>query len=124
MDREIITTPGGERLVLVPEAEYARLIEAREVVEDVAAFDRAKRKLKSGEEELVPSAVVKRLLAGDNPVRVWRRHRGLSVKALAEKTGLAQPYISQVETGRRDGTIGTLKKISKALELTLDDLVG
>ena len=123
MDRDIITTPGGERLVLVPEVEYARLVEASETIEDVAAFDRAKRKLKSGEEELVPSALVKRLLAGDNPIRVWRRHRGLSVKALAEKTGLAQPYISQVETGRRDGTVATLKKIAKALSITIDDLV-
>jgi DNA-binding XRE family transcriptional regulator len=124
MDRDIITTPGGERLVLVPEAEYVRLVEAHETIEDVAAFDRAKRKLKSGEEELVPSAVVKRLLAGDNPIRVWRRHRGVSVKALAEKTGLAQPYISQVETGRRDGTVATLRKVAKALGVTIDDLVG
>ncbi len=123
MDRDIITTPGGERLVLVPEAEYAHLVEAREMIDDVAAFDRATRKLKSGEEELVPSAVVKRLLAGDNPVRVWRRHRGLSVKALADKAGLAQPYISQVETGRRDGTVATLKKIAKELGVALDDLV-
>jgi ribosome-binding protein aMBF1 (putative translation factor) len=109
--------------VLVPEAEYVRLVEAREMIEDVAAFDRATRKLKSGAEELVPSAAVKRLLAGDNPIRVWRRHRGLSVKALAEKAGLAQPYISQVETGQRDGTVETLKKIANALGLTLDDLV-
>lgn len=124
MDRNIITTPGGERLVLVPEAEYDRLIEAREMIEDVAAYDKAKRRLKSGEDELIPSDVVKRLLAGDNAIRVWRRHRGLSVKALADKTGLAQPYVSQVETGRRDGTVATLKKIAKALDVTIDDLTG
>jgi hypothetical protein len=37
----------------------------------------------AGEEELVPSDVVERLLAAENPIRVWRTHRGLTSAALA-----------------------------------------
>ena len=56
--------------------------------------------------------------------RVWRQHRDLSVKALAEKAGIAPAYLSQIETGKRDGTLSTIKKIADALDVTVDDLVG
>ena len=64
-----------------------------------------------------------RLLAGDNPVRVWREHRGLKTGELAEAAGLSQAYVSQIEAGRREGSIGALKAISKALTVNIDDLV-
>nr|WP_244424802.1 helix-turn-helix transcriptional regulator [Methylobacterium nodulans] len=48
----------------------------------------------------------------------------MTAKALAEKAGIAQPFLSQIETGRREGTIDTLRKLAQALNLTLDDLVG
>jgi DNA-binding XRE family transcriptional regulator len=124
MDHRIIVTPGGERLVLVPESDYAQLIEAREMADDVAAFDAAKRKLADGTEELLPAAFAKRILKGENPIRVWRDYRGMTATALAAKAGLAQAYVSQVETGTRDGTVGTLKKIAAALGVTLDDIAG
>ncbi|HEX4111631.1 MAG TPA: helix-turn-helix transcriptional regulator [Stellaceae bacterium] len=94
------------------------------MADDVAAFDAAKRKLADGIEELLPAAFANRILKGESPIRVWRDYRGMTVKTLAAKTGLAQPYVSQVETGARDGTVGTLKKIAAALDVTLDDIAG
>jgi transcriptional regulator with XRE-family HTH domain len=38
--------------------------------------------------------------------------------------GLAPAYLSQIETGKRDGTLETYRKIAEALNLTLDDLAG
>jgi DNA-binding XRE family transcriptional regulator len=121
--RQIIIAPNGDRLVVMPEADYERLLDAAEMAEDVAAYDEAKRRLVAGEEESVPSAVVARILAGENLVRVWREHRGLTVSALAERAGIAQPYLSQIETGKREGTLQTMKKIADALKLTVDDLI-
>jgi DNA-binding XRE family transcriptional regulator/PHD/YefM family antitoxin component YafN of YafNO toxin-antitoxin module len=121
--RQIIIAPNGDRLVVMPEADYERLLDAAEMAEDVAAYDEAKRRLAAGEEESVPSAVVARILAGENLVRVWREHRGLTVSALAERAGIAQPYLSQIETGKREGTLQTMKKIADALKLTVDDLI-
>lgn len=117
-------TPSGDELVVIPAAEYARMIEAIEMAEDVAAFDEFERKLAAGEEELIPAEIVDRILAGENRVRVWREHRGLSVKALAEKAGVTAAYLSQVETGKRDGTLETYRKLAGALRLTLDELAG
>jgi len=121
--RQIIIGPDGERLVVIPEVVYERLLDAAEIAEDIAAYDEFERRLAAGEEELIPSAVVDRILAGENLVRVWREHRGLTVSALAVKAGIAQPYLSQIETGKREGTLQTMKKIADALKLTVDDLI-
>ncbi len=120
---QVIRTPNGERMVVLPEAAFLRLRDAAEMAEDVAAFDEAKRKLAAGEEEFLPSSMVDRILNGENLVRVWREHRGLTVSALAQMAGIAQPYLSQIETGKREGTLQTMKKIADALKVTLDDLV-
>jgi DNA-binding XRE family transcriptional regulator len=117
-------TPSGDDMVVLPAADYARLIDAVEMAQDVAAFDEFDRKLAAGEEELIPAVIVDRILAGENRVRVWREHRAVSVKALAEAAGLTPAYLSQLETGKRDGTLDTYRKLAKALRVTLDELAG
>jgi DNA-binding Xre family transcriptional regulator len=123
MQHQVITTPSGERLVVLPESDYRALVEAAEDAADRTAADAFARRLAAGEEEFVPSEVLERLLAGENRVRVWREHRGLSVSALAERAGIAQAFLSQIETGKREGRVETLKQLARALSLTIDDLV-
>ena len=123
MSTQIITTPSGDRLVVLPEADYQALVAAAEDAADIATVRRFNERLTSGEEELVPAAIVDRLVAGENAIRVWREHRGLSANSLAEKAGIAQAFLSQIETGKRDGTVTTLKKIADALSVTVDDLI-
>ncbi|MEI6270438.1 MAG: helix-turn-helix domain-containing protein [Methylococcaceae bacterium] len=41
---------------------------------------------------------------------------------MAEKAGMAQASIAQMEGGKRNGTVAALKKIADALNLDLDDL--
>ncbi|CAO4180530.1 helix-turn-helix domain-containing protein [Methylorubrum extorquens] len=124
MNPQIIITPGGERLVLVPEADFEALVAAAEDNVDRTAVAEFRRKLAAGEEELVPASVVERLVSGENRVRVWREHRGLSGAALAKQAGLAQAYLSQIETGAREGTVETYGKLAAALSVSLDDLAG
>jgi DNA-binding XRE family transcriptional regulator len=82
----------------------------------VAAYHRTRG------EEGVPIEIVDRLLAGVNPVRVWREHRGLTLPALADAAGIGKGYLSQIETGDRHGTVETMKKLASALGVDLDDL--
>lgn len=124
MNAHRFTTPAGERLVILSEADYTALIEAAEDAADRAALAQFRQRLAVGEEELIPAEIVDRLLGGENRIRVWREHRGLTVAALAARAGIAQPFLSQIETGKRDGTVETLRRIADALSLTLDDLVG
>jgi DNA-binding XRE family transcriptional regulator len=116
-------SPSGDELVVLPAAEYRRLVDAVEMAEDIAAYDDIQRKLVAGEEEFIPAEYVYRMLDGENRVLVWRELRGLTSKQLAEAAGISQPYLSQIETGKREGSIGTMKKIANALKIGLDDLV-
>lgn len=73
-------------------------------------------------EATVPSAVVRRLIRGENPVKVWREYRDMTLRALADRADMSKGYLSQIEGGERTGTISTLKKIAETLKIDLDDL--
>jgi hypothetical protein len=100
--------------VLLAVDELAEIIEDRAVQ---AGYERTRA------EETVPIAVVDRLLAGENPIRVWREHRGLSLIALAAAAGLGKGYLSQLERGARQGPVSTIQRLAAALCVDLDDLV-
>jgi transcriptional regulator with XRE-family HTH domain len=53
---------------------------------------------------------------------VWREYREMTVAALARRAGLARPYLTQLETGKRAGTIETMRRVAKALDVSIDDL--
>ncbi|TXN24699.1 MULTISPECIES: helix-turn-helix domain-containing protein [Methylobacterium] len=124
MNAQTIVTPAGERLVMLSEADFKLLAEAAEDNADRLAVQEYRRRLAAGEEELVPSEIVDRLLSGESRIRVWREHRGMTAKVLAEEAGIAQPFLSQIETGKREGTVDTLRSLADALGVTIDDLVG
>lgn len=123
MNAQIIVTPSGERLAVLPETEYLALVDAAEETADREAVRRWKAAMDAGEEEMLPAALVDRILAGESPVRVWREHRGMTAQALAEVCGIAQSYLSQIETGKRDGTLETMAKLAGALGVLVDDLL-
>lgn len=124
MTGQFITTPEGERMVVISESDYRALLEALDDAEDLKAVRIFKDRMKRGEEEFLPAAMVDAILNGDNRIRVWREHRGLSATALAKAASIAAAYLSQIETGKRDGTVETYRKLAKALRVSLDDLIG
>ena len=101
---------------------YENLFQDTEMLQDIHAYDEAKKAIKEGE-ELVPSEVVYALLDGSNPIRVWREHRGMTQKQLAQVAEISVPYLSQLESGRRNGTTEVLSAIANALDLDLEDIV-
>ncbi|HUW98643.1 MAG TPA: helix-turn-helix transcriptional regulator [Acidiferrobacter sp.] len=123
MSVQIIENDGIPEYAVVPIADYRTLIEKAEMLDDVAAFDKAEAALAAGEDELVPSDIADSLLANVNAVKVWREFRGMSQVALADASGLSQAYIAQIETGKREGRIDAYKAIANVLEVDIDDLV-
>jgi ribosome-binding protein aMBF1 (putative translation factor) len=79
--------------------------------------------LRVRDQEAIPDAVVGRLLDGENPVRVWREYRGLSLRSLAEQAGISPSALSDTETGKSEGRPATLPRIADILGVSLDDLV-
>lgn len=124
MTKQVIISSSGERLVVLPEAEYEALLDAAEDARDRAAVEDYDRRRATGEIDLIPDEVVTRLLDPEqNPIRVWREFRGLSGVELARRTGLSAPYINQIEHGQREPGLRALKAIAGALGVNLDDLV-
>ena len=113
----------GKQVVVIPADDYRVLLEKAEMLDDVAAYDRAKDALAAGDEELVPAAIVNAILDGENPVRVWRQHRGMSQVQLAEAADISQAYLAQIETRKREGTLGLYRSLADVLGVDLDDLV-
>jgi transcriptional regulator with XRE-family HTH domain len=58
-------------------------------------------------------------------VAYWRKRRGLTQAVLAGLAGLSQPFLSQIESGRRNvERRATLIALARALQVTVADLLG
>jgi transcriptional regulator with XRE-family HTH domain len=57
-------------------------------------------------------------------LRKIRKKQGLTLKDLAAKSGLSSTYLSQIERGMSNPSIGTLKKIADAMNTTFVSLMG
>lgn len=109
-------------MVTIPREEYDRLRAAAEDLADLMAYDRAQAALAAGEDELIPAAFANRLLNGENPLRVYRDLRRLTQAALADLAGINRVTVAEIETGRKQGSVATLRALAVALGVTLDDL--
>ena len=119
MTTQYIETNGHPQYAIIPIADYQILCDKAEMLDDIKAFDAATAE----NDELIPAAVVNRLLAGDNKIKVWREFRGLTQTQISELADIAQATVAQLETGKRDGTVAILKKLAAVLVVDLDDLV-
>ncbi len=123
MTIQIIKQGNKPEWAVVPYETYLQLVEKAEMAQDVQDFDSAKAALEHGDEELIPSEVIYALLEGENPIKVWREYRGLSQQDIAEKAGISVPYLSQLETNKRKGSLGVLSAIAKVLKVSLESIV-
>ncbi len=74
-------------------------------------------------EETWPLEFVMELGETDSRIRTYRTYRKMSVSDLAEAAGISQPYLSEIESGKKTGSVDVLKRIAAALNVDLDDIV-
>ena len=118
MKTEIIQK-NGKPFVVIPLSDFEHLVQDAEMLDDIRAYDAAKAR----KGETFPQSVADRLANGGHPIRVFRNHRGLTQQALAKKIKIARPYLAEIESGKKQGSVDVLKAIAKALKLDLDDIV-
>lgn len=109
--------------VTLARADYIALLDALEDAEDLAAVREVDARVSRGESEFLPFEFAERLIAGESPVRVWREHRGMTAKALAAQAAVSPTYLSEIEAGKKPGSLDAMAKIARALGMSLDDLV-
>ncbi len=116
---QIILTPAGEELVVLPRAEYDILL-ARAAISDEDEDDVAIYDLRKAEACALPREVSAGMLRGDTLLRAIRRWRGVSQIEVARRSGLGQGYLSDLEKKRRTGTEATMERLAAALDVPAD----
>jgi DNA-binding XRE family transcriptional regulator len=113
--------------VTLTRADFEALLVAAENAQDVAAFnERRAREAQMGKDAAraddLPVELVERLLAGESPVRIWREHRGMTQRALAQAAGVSTAYLSEIESGAKPGSVAALRKIGRILAVRMEEL--
>jgi DNA-binding XRE family transcriptional regulator len=71
----------------------------------------------------LPDDILDRLTARqEHPVKIIREHRGLTQAQLAKNAGLSRPYLTEIETGKKDGSIRAMKALAEALGVAVGSL--
>lgn len=96
----------GKPYVLVPMHEYRRLMQAANAGGAAA--------------ETLPDSVMDDLLTRvAHPVKILRKHRGMTQSDLAAQAGLSRPYLTEIETGKKQGSIDALRALAAALDVDI-----
>ena len=71
----------------------------------------------------IPHPVALAIMGGESPVRAFRDHRGLTQRDLSERADISVGYLSEIEHGRKPGSVRVLARIAAVLGTRLDALV-
>jgi DNA-binding XRE family transcriptional regulator len=64
----------------------------------------------------LPDDILDAIVAGEeSPIKILRKHLGLTQTALAKKSGISRPYLTEIETGKKDGSIRAMKALAEVL---------
>jgi DNA-binding XRE family transcriptional regulator len=94
----------GKPYVLVPLHDY------RAMVSQESAAD-------------LPSDILDALAARErSPVKILRAFRGLTQVELAREACISRPYLAEIETGKKDGSLRAMKAIAAVLGVSVGAL--
>ena len=93
-------------------------MEVNSQLEDMPAAQRADDGVR------FPHPVALDIMRGKGPILAFRKHQGMTLRELSERTGIAAGYISEIERGRKPGSASALARIAGALGTTIDVLVS
>lgn len=116
---QFIERDGKREFAVIPIELYERLSAALEDADDAALLDAARA---ADDGFRIPAAVAKAMLDGEQPVKAWREHRGLTQEALAGKAGISKAYLCQIETRKRVGALKTLRALADVLAVSINEL--
>ena len=122
MKAKIIEKNGRPEYAVISYEDYQHFLELLEDERDAQAVAEFHESYAAGHEFTIPEEIMRRELSGESPVKLWREHRGLTQQELAARVGISKPYLSQIETGKRQGRVDTLSALARSLEVPLDVL--
>jgi len=114
--------------VTLSRSRYDALLKRVEDAEDRAALahQRAREEVMgktAARADYLPADLARRAIEGECPIRIWREHRGMTGKALAEAADVTPSYLSEIESGKKPGSLEATARIAEALSVRIEDLV-
>lgn len=116
MTAQYFTTPAGEEMAVLPRAELEALMQGADHSRAVAAY-------RAGHLPGLTADQTRALVAARSPLAFWRGYRGMTQTALASMSGIAQNYLSDLENGKRAGSVDLWLKLGRALDVPVEALV-
>lgn len=116
MTIQTMISPEGVRLVTMTAEDYEDLIDARDA-------EAAMRAVAAGTLQTLSGDDVDAYLAAPSPLAFWRKHRGFRQADMARLIGVSQPYLAQLENGRREGSVSIYQRLARRLGLSVDELL-
>lgn len=123
MNVQIIEKNGKPEWAVIPYAEYCKLHESLEDAEDISDINKSAQDISAGKKNSIPGEITFAILEGKSPMRVWREYRKIKMADLAKKVGISPAYLSQIENGKRNPTIDTMKSIAKELGVEIEMVI-
>ena len=106
----------NQETITISRAEYDALVAHNaELKEHIAA-------LEADDGSRIPHPVALAMIRGDSPLSAFRSHRGLTLRQLAEASGVTASYISEIERGIKPDSMSALARLATALNTTIDAL--
>lgn len=73
----------------------------------------------------LPDHILDQLAGGQvHPVKIIRKYRGLTQMDLAGASGLSRPYLTEIETRKKNGSIAAMQVLAVALNVPVGVLLG
>jgi ribosome-binding protein aMBF1 (putative translation factor) len=108
-DPQIITQNGKPVFAVIPWNEYQKLIH---------------KQIEPDESDVwFPNEVVKANVRGDSLIKAWREYFKLTQAELAAKAGMKQSALSRLESSSVSPRKATLKKLAKAMGISVEQLI-
>ena len=127
MSVQFIRSSAGEEMVVLPRAEYDALVEAAgldDTAADAALFKERVAELEAGAVQKLPAEVSAAMLRGDSLLAALRKWRNMTQMEVNFRTNISQGYLSDLESGRRNGSEEVLKLLAECYHIPVAWLTG
>jgi DNA-binding XRE family transcriptional regulator len=114
---QIITSPSGEELVMLPHSDYEDLVDARRQARSIRRWRPGVKSCSASRKPLPCSAA-------PVPLAFWRKQRGKTQSQLAADICVSQNFLSDLERGEAGGGVALYAKLARCLGVQIEDLVS
>ena len=68
----------------------------------------------------LPDDILDELIARkESPIKILRRYHGMTQSDLARESGISRPYLTEIEGGKKDGSLRAMRAIADALKVNM-----